>query len=272
MGTPFLSALLSALVVSLISFSGILFLAIKMDVLQKVVFVLVSFAVGALFGSAFFVLIPESYEIVTNPLHTGLLIATGIMALFVLEKFIHWRHDHDVEGIKKEDSLGYISLVTDGLHNFIDGVLIAAAWATSPEIGLATTISVIIHEVPQEISDFGILIYAGFTKKKALIFNFLSAVTTILGVIFTFWLGRSFENITNYFLPFAAGGFIYLAGSDLIPQLNQEKSMGKNITQFFVILVGLLMMLFISQSHSHSHSHEPAHHEHIIHDHNLHEH
>ncbi len=270
MGTPFINALLSAVVVSLIAFSGILFLAIKMEALQKIVFVLVSFAVGALFGSAFFVLVPESYEIIHNPLHTGLMVVAGIMALFILEKFIHWRHDHDVEGIKKEDSLGYISLVTDGLHNFIDGVLIAAAWATSPEIGLATTLSVIIHEVPQEISDFGILIYAGFTKKKALFFNFLAAVSTIIGVIFTFWLGRSFENITNYFLPFAAGGFIYLAGSDLIPHLNQEKSMGKNITQFFVIIIGLLMMLFISQSHSHTHSNDTSHiHEHTIHDHGI---
>jgi zinc and cadmium transporter len=168
--------------------------------------------------------------------------------------------------LQKESPLGYISLITDALHNFIDGILIASAWAVSPEIGLATTLAVIIHEVPQEISDFGILIHAGFSRKKALLFNFLAAVTAIFGVLFTLWLGQSFENISNYILPFAAGGFIYLAGSDLIPELHREKSGRKNLLQFAAIVAGLSLMFFISQTHSHEHGSQHNH-EHHIHEH-----
>jgi zinc and cadmium transporter len=176
-----LYALLSATIVSLVAFIGILFLAFKTEKLQKIVFILVSFAVGSLFGSAFFVLIPESYHLMPDSFVPGLMIVAGVLTMFILEKFIHWRHGHTIQYIPKEASLGYVSLMTDSLHNFVDGVLIASAWAVSPEIGMVTTLSVIIHEVPQEISDFGILIYAGFSKKRALFFNFLAAVTALLG-------------------------------------------------------------------------------------------
>lgn len=260
-------ALLSALLISFIALIGIVFLAFNQKTLQKILFVLVSFAVGALFGSAFFMLIPESFHLLPGSFMLGIMVVSGILAMFVLEKFIRWKHNHDLAELQKESPLGYISLITDALHNFIDGILIASAWAVSPEIGLATTLAVIIHEVPQEISDFGILIHAGFSRKKALLFNFLAAVTAILGVLFTFWLGQSFENISNYILPFAAGGFIYLAGSDLIPELHREKSVRKNLIQFAAIVAGLLLMLSISQTHSHehgdSHSHEHNHGHHI---------
>ncbi|NJO91680.1 MAG: ZIP family metal transporter [Chloroflexia bacterium] len=247
-----LYALLSATIVSLVAFIGILFLAFKTEKLQKIVFILVSFAVGSLFGSAFFVLIPESYHLMPDSFVPGLMIVAGVLTMFILEKFIHWRHGHNVQYIPKEASLGYVSLMTDSLHNFVDGVLIASAWAVSPEVGMVTTLSVIIHEAPQEISDFGILIYAGFSKKRALLFNFLAAVTALLGVLFTAWLGHYFENITNYILPMAAGGFIYLAGSDLIPQLHKEKSTKKNLIQFVAIVAGFAMMFVISQMQSHS--------------------
>ena len=265
MGSHTLYALISATVISLIAFSGILFFAFKIDRLQKIVFILVSFAVGSLFGSAFFVLIPESYHLFPESFNPGLMVVVGILTMFVLEKFIHWKHKHDMHKLHEESSLGYISLVTDALHNFVDGVLIASAWASSPEIGLVTTLSVIIHEVPQEISDFGILIYAGFSRKKALVFNFLSAITAILGVLLTSWLGHNFENITSYILPLAAGGFIYLAGSDLIPQLHRERASGRNLVQFLAIVAGLTMMFFISQKHSHNHS-TGCNHEHHIHE------
>jgi zinc and cadmium transporter len=254
-----LFALLSAFLVSIVAFSGIIFLAFKQQMLRKIIFVLVSFAVGALFGNAFFILIPESFHLLNDTLFAGILIIAGILSMFILEKFIHWKHDHDISEIKKEAPLGYISLATDALHNFIDGVLIAAAWATSPEIGIATTLAVIIHEVPQEISDFGILIHAGFSRKKALLFNFLSALTAIVGVLLAFWVGQRFENISYYILPVAAGGFIYLAGSDLIPELHREKSTRKNLLQFVAIIAGLLLMLFISQNLEHNHGHDHNH-------------
>jgi zinc and cadmium transporter len=259
-------ALLSATIVSLVAFSGILFLAFKTEQLQKIIFILVSFAVGNLFGSAFFVLIPESYHLLPDSSIPGLMVVAGILTMFILEKFIHWKHGHDMNHLNEKASLGYISLVTDSLHNFIDGILIASAWAASPEIGIVTTLSVIVHEVPQEISDYGILIYAGFTRKKALFFNFLAAVSALLGVLFTSWLGNNFENINNYILPLAAGGFIYLAGSDLIPQLHQERSSRRNLIQFIAIVAGFAMMYFIAQTHSHNHDtgckHEHHNHEH----------
>jgi zinc and cadmium transporter len=246
-----------------------MFLALKTDKLQKIIFILVSFAVGSLFGSAFFALIPESFHLLPGSFIPGLMIAIGIITMFILEKIIHWRHEHNIQDLNKEKPLGYISLVTDSLHNFIDGILIASAWAISPEIGIITTLAVIIHEVPQEIGDFGILIYAGFSKRKALFFNFLAALSAILGVLFTASLGNTFENISMYILPLAAGGFIYLAGSDLIPQLQREKSVKKTLIQLFAIIAGLTLMLFISRAHSHNHNSEHGHedHEHIHNDH-----
>jgi zinc and cadmium transporter len=255
-----LGALGSTLLVSFLSLSGILLLAVKAKSLKKLIFILVSFAVGALFGNTFFMLIPESFAEIANPRLIGLLIVTGLIIMFVLEKFIHWHHCHNVSHNHEAAPLGYISLITDSLHNFTDGVLIAAAWMASPEVGIATTLAVIVHEIPQEISDFGVLLHAGFSKKKALVLNFISACAAILGAVLTILLGNITGNLVLYILPFAAGGFIYLAGSDLIPELHRESSVKKNLIQLAAILTGLLLMFFISLNHSHQHgdSHEHA--------------
>ncbi len=254
MGNIWLGAVGSTLLVSLLSFSGLLLLAMKAKMLKKLVFILVSFAVGALFGNTFFMLIPESFEQIANPQLIGLLIISGLIIMFSLEKFIHWHHCHNVSHNHEAAPLGYISLVTDSLHNFTDGVLIAAAWMASPGVGIATTLAVIVHEIPQEISDFGVLLHAGFSKKKALFLNFVAACAAILGAVFTILLGNLTENLVVYILPFAAGGFIYLAGSDLIPELHRESSVQKSIIQLVAILTGLLLMFFISLNHSHQHS------------------
>jgi zinc and cadmium transporter len=254
-----INTLVSTLVVCVASFAGVLFLAFKMKLLQRIVFVLVSFAVGALFGNAFFLAIPESQEMLGNNLHVGLFVVGGILLMFVVEKLIHWQHNHNVDQIKDEAPLGYISLFADGVHNFIDGILIASSWMVSPEIGLATTLAVIAHEIPQEISDFGVLIHAGFSRKKALFFNFLSACTAVFGALVTLWIGSEFVNVSGYILPFAAGGFIYLAGSDLIPELHREKSIRKNLLQLVVIVIGLALMLFVGQNHGHHHGEQHEH-------------
>jgi zinc and cadmium transporter len=137
----------------------------------------------------------------------------------------------------------------------------------SPEIGLTTTFAIIAHEIPQEISDFGILIHAGFSRKKALVFNFFSACTAILGAVGTLSMGAVFTNISGYFLPLAAGGFIYLAGSDLIPELHHEKSVCKNSFQLLLILIGLTLMLFLAQNHEHQHGYQHEHSDEIYHEH-----
>ena len=246
----------STLLVSILSFSGILLLAMRAKKLERIVFILVSFAIGALFGNTFFILIPESFALIEDTRLIGILIVLGLVVMFIFEKMIHWHHCHHVSHKHETAPLGYISLVTDSLHNFTDGVLIAAAWMASPSVGIATTVAVILHEIPQEISDFGVLLHAGFSKKKALFLNFIAACAAILGAVITILLGTLTEQLIIYILPFAAGGFIYLAGSDLIPELHKESKVKKSWIQLSAILVGLLLMFLISQNHSHDHGHD----------------
>jgi len=271
MNNVWIGAVGSTLLVSLLSFSGVLLLAMRTTQLKRMVFILVSFAVGALFGNTFFMLIPESFAMIESSQMIGLLIVSGLVVMFILEKFIHWHHCHNVSHDHDEAPLGYISLVTDSLHNFTDGVLIAAAWMASPGVGIATTLAVVVHEIPQEISDFGVLLHAGFSRKKALFLNFVAACAAILGAIITVMLGSVTEKLIVFILPFAAGGFIYLAGSDLIPELHRESSVRKSLIQLGAILAGLTLMFYISLHHEHSHS-EPAKNEIENHDSHIHNH
>ena len=278
MGNVWLGAIGSTLVVSILSFSGILLLAMRAAQLQRMVFILVSFAIGALFGNTFFMLIPESFALIENTQLIGILIVSGLIVMFALEKIIHWHHCHNVSHKHETAPLGYISLITDSLHNFTDGVLIAAAWMASPEVGIATTIAVVLHEIPQEISDFGVLLHAGFSRKKALFLNFIAACAAILGAAITILLGTHVEKLIVFILPFAAGGFIYLAGSDLIPELHRESSSRKSWIQLIAIIGGIILMFFISLRHDHQHTtnngnnaeihnHEYHNHKEEIHDH-----
>ncbi len=252
MSSIWINSLISTLLVSMISITGIFFLALKATKLQKIVFILVSLAVGALLGNVFFHLVPESFENIENKNLVALLILAGILVFFIMEKFLHWHHGHDLEHLNDHPkSFGYISLMADGIHNFTDGILIAAGWMASPEIGIATTLTVLIHEIPQEISDFGILIHAGFSARKALWLNFYAALTAILGTVITLLAGTAIESLSHYVLPLAAGGFIYLAGTDLMPELNKEHSWKKSLVQLSMILAGLLLMYLVSGGHSH---------------------
>lgn len=247
-----INAIASTIVVSLISITGIFFLALKTDKLQKIVFILVSIAVGALLGNVFFHLIPESFETIENKGLIAILALTGILSFFVMEKFLHWHHGHDVGHIDPHPkSYGYISLFADGIHNFTDGILIAAGWMAGPEIGMATTLTVVLHEIPQEISDFGILIHAGFTAKRALWLNFYAALTAVLGTVITLLIGSKVESLSHWVLPVAAGGFIYLAGTDLMPELNKDRSSRNSLIQLLMIIAGLALMYFVSGGHSH---------------------
>jgi zinc and cadmium transporter len=262
-------ALTSVTVVSLIALIGILFLHFNFKKLQRIVSVLVSFAVGALLGNAIFHLLPEAYEMVGNTAHVALLFLLGVMVLFILEKFLHWHHDHSLETHTPHiKTFGYISLLADGFHNFTDGILIGAAWLVSPEIGLATTIAIILHEVPQEISDYAILIHAGFSKKKALLVNFIAALSAIFGTVLALVLGNAIESISYYILAFAAGGFVYLACSDLIPELHKKNTTKSSLGQLAGIALGIGLMYLISiagHSHLHHHMDHDHHHDHVSH-------
>ncbi len=262
MNSIWINSLVSTIFVSLISITGIIFLTLKGGKLQGIVFILVSLAVGALLGNVFFHLLPESFESIGDKRLIAILVLSGILVFFVMEKFLHWHHGHNVEHIGHHPrSYGYISLLADSLHNFTDGILIAAGWMAGPEIGIATTVSVIMHEIPQEISDFGILIHAGFTSRKALVLNFYAALAAVLGTVVTLLAGENIASFSNYVLPIAAGGFIYLAGTDLMPELNKDNSRRNALIQMAMILAGLALVYFVGREHRHNtpDSHEELH-------------
>jgi zinc and cadmium transporter len=232
--------------ISLIAFVGALVLAFKEQFLNKILLVLVAFSAGALIGGAFLHLIPEAIlemrvdETSLQITFTYLLI--GFCVFFVLEQVIRWHHHHATSH-PQIMPLSYLLVLSDGIHNFIDGLIIAASFITSFPIGIITTLAIALHEIPQEIGDFGVLIYGGIQKRKALLINFISASTVLLGGIIGYllrsWIGESIV----FLLPFAAGTFIYIAGSDLIPEIRYKENPPQSLVRFLVFLAGIGVML-----------------------------
>lgn len=241
-------SLTSVLIVSLLSFIGVLFLAVKKSILQKLLLFLVSFAAGGMLGGAFIHLLPEAIDQLGIGFNFSLSVLGGILAFFILEKFIAWRHCHIPTSRQHPHPLALMNLVGDAFHNFIDGVIIAASFMTSFSLGMVTTLAVIFHEIPQEIGDFGVLVYGGFTKGKALFFNFASALTAMLGAILTLILGLRLVGVIPLIIPFTAGGFLYIAGSDLIPELHKETNILKSGVQLLGLLLGIGLMVALSFS------------------------
>ena len=238
-----LYTLISVLVISLISFVGVLALVLKKDLLNRSIFVLVGLAVGALLGDVFIHVIPEMYENAGDPTLISLIFIAGILIFFILEKILHWHHHHSSEHSGENFlPVGRMVLVSDGVHNFIDGLIVAAAYLVSMEVGVATTIAVILHEIPQEMGNFGVLIHAGYTKAKALWFNFLSALTAVAGAVVALVLGGITEQFAFWLLPLTAGSFMYIALSDLIPELQKNRDVGQGAIQVIAIIAGVLSM------------------------------
>lgn len=241
----FLISLISVLLVSAISLVGIIALYIRTEKLSKFLLYLVSFAAGGLIGDVFIHLLPEIVEEAGSfTLSISLFILLGVVVFFILEKLVHWHHYHLPHTKSETHPFAITNLIGDGFHNLIDGIIIGASYLVSIPVGIATTVAVIVHEIPQEIGDFGVLLQAGYTKKKALIANFITALTAIIGVIIAFLLS-SIEGITAILIPFAAGGFIYIAGADLIPELHKEFGIRKSIGQLFAFLAGIGVMLLL---------------------------
>jgi len=240
------SALISVLVVSLISLVGVFALSVKEKTIKRNSVLLVSFAAGALFGDAIIHLIPEAFEKMGTGLSTSLYIIAGIIVFFVLEKFLHWRHCHLGLTERHTHSLATMNLVGDGVHNFIDGLLIGATYMVSFPIGLATTLAIIFHEIPQEIGDFGVLLHSGLSVKRALLFNFLSALLAVLGAVVSLLLGQRLAGFNAFLLAIAAGGFLYIAGSDLIPELKHECGGKKSVQQFFLMILGISIIALLT--------------------------
>lgn len=234
--------ILASLAISLCVWVAVLFLYFKKETLHKITLFLVSLSAGALMGGAFLHLLPEAaQEIETSKLY--LIVLAAFIFFFFMEKLLFWRHCH------KENcpihTFGYMNLVGDSLHNFIDGLVIAGAFLVDIKLGIATTIAIAIHEIPQEIGDFGVLLHAGFNKKRALVVNYFVALTVVLGGVVGYFMSFTLNNIIPYLLPFAAGGFIYIAASDLMPELRKETNLKRSISSFAVFILGIALMLLV---------------------------
>lgn len=234
--------LLAVIIVSLISLVGVLTLSIRRDTLSGILIFLVSFSAGTLLGDAFIHLIPESFSgrEETTMVSFGLLF--GILIFFILEKIIHWRHCHEVACEEHPHPFSYMILVGDSIHNFIDGMVIAASFLVSVPVGIATTIAVIFHEIPQEIGDFGSLVFGGFSRGKALLMNLLTALWAVVGAVLILLVNFDSEGLVGFLIPFAAGGFIYIASSDLIPELKKHESPFRSLFQILVFILGIGIM------------------------------
>jgi zinc and cadmium transporter len=243
--------IITTILISLVSFIGIFTLALKDKVLNKILLFLVSLSAGALMGGAFLHLIPEAIEKSIHE-HEGhmeisleifIFVIVGFILFFIIEKVLHWRHCHK----EKCDihTFHYMNLIGDSVHNFIDGLILAASYVTSIELGITTTFAIVAHEIPQEIGDFGVLIYGGFKKKKAIVLNFIVAATAIIGGIIGFIISRAIDETTIFLLPFAAGGFIYIAATDLIPEIKKELDYKKYLITLIIFILGILLMWFI---------------------------
>lgn len=256
--TPALYAFGSVALISLISLIGAFAISVNVDRLKTFLFILVSLAVGALLGDAFLHLIPEAFEAAADPTGIALALIGGILFFFVVEKALHWHHHQGIEDSEPAiHPVGKIVLFSDGVHNLIDGLIIGLAYTVSIEVGIATTIAVVLHEIPQEIGDFGVLLHAGYTKAQALWFNFLSALLAFAGAALAFVIGESAEAIALFLVPVTAGGFIYIALSDLIPELHKMKSARHSAVQLLAIGAGVLaMFLLLGLEGDHGHGEE----------------
>ena len=255
-----------------LSLLGAIMISIREKTLDKILFILIAFATGTILASALFDLIPESLHHLEELNTEGAAIAEsllfifvifGFVMFFIIERFIYWFHGHahekddqlvcyagmdegDGASLKRGNKIknfALLNLIGDGLHNFLDGVIIMVAFMSGTRNGVIVTLAVFFHEFPQEIGDFGILIYGGFSKKKALLFNFLSGMIALLGGLLAFVLSDVLELFNFFFLAFSGGGFLYIASAELMPELLKQKDLKKSIIQTLIFLSGLILIM-----------------------------
>jgi zinc and cadmium transporter len=241
-----LYSVISVLIVSAISLIGVVTLGLREKFLKSILFYLVSFSAGALLGDVFLHVLPEMAEDNGFGVRAGVYFLVGILVFFILERFILWHHAH---GDHEESihSVVYLTMVGDSLHNFIDGMIIATSFLVDVRLGIASTLAVIFHEIPQEVGQYAILIHGGWSKARALWYNLLSALTSVLGAVVVLVFARNLEGPPTLLLAFAGSSFIYIAMSDLIPELHREVRPKRSVIQFlwFVVGIGLMATLLL---------------------------
>ncbi|MEN9390162.1 MAG: hypothetical protein RLZZ283_262 [Candidatus Parcubacteria bacterium] len=245
----------AVVIVSLVSLIGVFALSLG-TMLSRLMPALVGLAAGALLGDAIIHLIPESLEIIGDEAVFGVSVLVGLVAFFVLEKYLRWHHAHHGREEEHENHerfehgphapnalIAPMVLVADGVHNMVDGAVIAASFLVSPELGIATTIAVFLHEIPQEIADYALLVHSGLSRARALFFNFLSGLTALIGAGIVLALQSSLGTLEGYLIAFTAGAFIYLAAADLVPELHKTTAARRSIVQLFAVILGIGLML-----------------------------
>ncbi|MFA6269030.1 MAG: ZIP family metal transporter [archaeon] len=229
------------IIFALISFVGVFTLSLNQKRLEFWLGGMVAFAVGALLGDVFIHLLPELGTAGLS-IEISLTVLVGMVVFFILEKYVHWHHCHHTNHSHEYQSFSYMILIGNALHNFTDGVILAGAFLASPIIGFSTAIAIFMHEIPQEIGDFGVLLKGGFSKSKALFYNFIVSLTAFIGAILTLLFTNTVNGATPFFVAFAVGGFLYIAGTDLLPQLQKDSSTKQVFMQLFFILFGIGIM------------------------------
>ncbi|MFH0890040.1 MAG: ZIP family metal transporter [Candidatus Aenigmatarchaeota archaeon] len=238
MSVVFVYGLASVIAVSLISLVGILAIPAK----SKNLLYLVSFSAGALMGDSFIHLLPETIDMGFTA-NTPLYILAGIVTMFIVEKIIHWHHSHGFTAPSPHlKPFVFMNLIGDGVHNFIDGLVIGSSYIANIPLGITTTLAVVFHEIPQEIGDFGVLLRGGLHRSKAIVLNLFSASTSIAGFIVAFVASGYVGNFITIMAPFTIGNFVYIAGSDLIPELHKEKGTANSIKQLLSFVAGIAVM------------------------------
>lgn len=225
--------------VSVLSLIGIVALLFSSARLNLVLYILVALSAGGLMGGAFFHLLPEALTKLT-PVTVFIDLLIGFSVFFLLERLILWRHCHD--GVCEVHPFTYLNLIGDCVHNFIDGFVIAASYLVDVRVGLVTTFAIILHEIPHELGNFGVLVFGGFRPKRALLLNFLTALMAVAGALVGYLLTDTYHGLILFVLPFTAGNFIYIASTDLVPELHKEPKLSKALLAFLVFIAGLVLM------------------------------
>jgi zinc and cadmium transporter len=234
----------SGVAMSALALVGSLTLLLPEAILQRLLLPLVAFSAGSLLGGAFFHMLPASLAAGEQPADAFAWLLGGFVLFFVLEQFLHWHHCHRA-GAECRQPLTYLILIGDGLHNFLGGLAVSATFLVDVRLGLTTWLAAAMHEVPQELGDFSVLLHGGWSKGRALAFNFFSATTFLLGGLVTFATSLRFD--VGFLVPLAAGNFLYIAASDLVPEVNRHFGWQQNIVHFGALVGGALLLYFLGR-------------------------
>lgn len=232
--------ILGGVLMSAIAMIGSVTLLLQPATLDRLLLPLVAFAAGALIGGSFFHMIPAALDASGQSLGVGVAVVLGFTVFFVLEQVLHWHHCHRAQSDCKQP-LTYLVLIGDGLHNFLGGLAITGTFLIDIRLGITSWLAAAAHEIPQELGDFAVLIHGGWSKRRALLFNMLSGLTFLLGSLIAY--GLSFQIDVSWLIPFAAGNFLYIGASDLVPEVNKHHEPKANIIHLVAFVLGLALLL-----------------------------